>query len=204
MKRIIQLYVIFMISALYANNECVYFINKIGYYNNNVAPRVLRIKGLESTESLLLEYKKTQEEKKLMNELTIYLNSFTLIREKYLYISPSCIYLQKVNNSKIFKESFLIKNKFYGDILVQFNQAYSKYIASTKFIDIEAKACEGYGNKATKFISDFYKSTKQEDIDWINQSIKKFEDCKKDEYQKYLNNAKRLKNEQEHFVKEYY
>jgi hypothetical protein len=193
-----------MISALYANNECVYFINKIGYYNNNVAPRVLRIKGLESTESLLLEYKKTQEEKKLMNELTIYLNSFTLIREKYLYISPSCIYLQKVNNSKIFKESFLIKNKFYGDILVQFNQAYSKYIASTKFIDIEAKACEGYGNKATKFISDFYKSTKQEDIDWINQSIKKFEDCKKDEYQKYLNNAKRLKNEQEHFVKEYY
>jgi len=203
MKRIIQLYLILMMSALYSDNECVYFINKIGYYNNNVAPQVLRIKGLESTESLLLEYKKIQEEKKLINELTIYLNSFTFINEKYLYISPSCVYLQKVNNYRIFQQQD-IKNKFYGDIIVQFNQAYSKYIASTKFINIEAKACEGYGNHATSLISEYYKSSNPEHNNWIDQAIKKFEDCKKDEYQKYLNNAKRLKNEQEHFVKEYY
>jgi len=182
MKKILFVYFI-LFSLLYSSNmQCVGFIDWIGFYQNRVAEKRLRIKGLESTERFIIEYEKMSQEKKLIGELTNYLNTLSSMQESYINVSSFCINLQKVNYAKTKSEIDIIKNKFYGEIITQFNQAYEKHTKSYKFIDINAKSCDGYGNHATSLIAQYAKSQSLEYHGWIDKAIKIFEECKQEEY----------------------
>jgi len=175
-KFLIVIFVAMSINAS-ANEECNNFIAEINNLHKNTFPPIIVNKELPSIESLIFQYQNRADFSRRLKNYLDSLNSVT--NERYFKSSSECQKL--LNLSKDIEKNDKLKLEVEMEILNKLSNALEiAYQKNPKEI-VKVTSCNGYGDKATKFISDFYKSTKQEDIDWIDKFIRIYEDCKLNE-----------------------
>ena len=181
MKKIWLIESLFIV-MLYGNNECVYFIDKIGIYQNNQPKFVIKNRGLKSTEILIDKYEYKVFKDKFREDLKIYLDNLINIRnERYQAISILCNPLKVLEYTTNEKKILKIKQKFYRKMLFTLDKVYKSHKHKYKIKYV--KGCEGYGNAVSRFISKYYESVNFYEQQRVHSAILKYNKCKKFEYE---------------------